>query len=70
MKKNNIQDSKDDQKLSINEAIFQVVFLINNNRFESALEVVETNNISLGELSENKSITCLEDFRSYIKTML
>ena len=62
-----MQEKANTPKLSLSEAIFQAVFLINNNRFESALEVVKTNDISLSLLSENKSINHLEDFKGFIK---
>ena len=55
------------RKLSLSEAIFQVVFLINNNRFESALEIVQINEILLSDLSQNKTINGLEQFREFVK---
>ncbi len=62
-----MEEKPNTQKLSLNEAIFQVVFLINNNRFDSALEIVRSNEISLSLLSDNKAITALEDFKGYMK---
>lgn len=67
MKRIKIEEGQNCQKLSLNEAIFQVIFLINNNRFDSALEIVKSNEISLSVLSNNKSIKALEDFKSYMK---
>ena len=67
MKKVKTQDEINTNKLSLKEAMLQVVFLINNKRFESAQEIVQINEIPLSELSQNKSINGLEDFKGYMK---
>ena len=43
------KDSFITQKMNIEESIFQVVFLINNKRFESAMDIIKINDISLND---------------------
>ncbi len=57
----------DTTKLTLNEILFQVSFFINNNRFESALCLMQTNEILLLDLSQNKSIKNLDAFRTFVK---
>lgn len=58
------------QKANLQDAIFQVAFLINNQRYESALEIIQVNEISLKDLSLNKAINNLDDFRVFVKNKM
>lgn len=51
------------EEISFSEAMLQVVFLINNERYDSAMEVVKTNEITIAHLIENGSIKNLDTFK-------
>ena len=70
MKKTKNQENDITNELSLKEAMLQVVFLINNKRYDSALEIVRGNEISLPSLNQNKSINYLDDFEIYVKNKL
>mgnify|MGYP000034599096 CR=1 FL=1 len=63
--KTEVQENTYTQEMSLKEAMLQIVFLINNKRFDSALNILKGNEISLSSLSQNKSINNLEDFKVY-----
>lgn len=67
MKKISKKEDLNIDQLSLKDTLLQVVFLINNNRFESALEIVKINEIPISLLSQNESIGCLEDFMEFVK---
>jgi len=67
LKKKNIQENERTSELSLKETMLQIVFFINNKRFDSALELVKGNEISLSSLKQNEAINYLDDFKVYIK---
>lgn len=70
MKKTEIKEKEYTPELTLKEAMLQLVFLINNKRFDSAFAILKGNEIAVSSLSQNESINCLEDFKVYINNKL
>ncbi len=58
------------EKSNLEDALYQVTFLINNKRYESAFEIIQVNEISITDLEKVKSIMELAEFNEYVKKEL